>query len=540
MAPDSKPERNVRVLIAAPTRRDGEVTCALLDQAGVYCEAFDGLESLAAEIQEGVGALMLTDVALAGPDIAGVLEVLAAQPSWSDVPVILLTPDRRHSPVVERVLSVLTNVTVLDRPVSARSMVSAVLAALRARRRQYQLRDQMMELRHVERALRDADRRKDEFLATLAHELRNPLAPIRTGLSVQSMLPADSPESARVREMMQRQLRLLVKLIDDLLDVSRIATGKVVLQRERVDMRAIIESAIEGSQPAITAGSHTLQLSLPDTQVCVMGDPLRLAQVISNLINNAAKYTPSGGCIAVSLAEEAGEAVVRVSDDGVGIPPEMLEHVFDMFTQVDRTLERAQGGLGIGLSLVRRLMDLHGGSVSACSAGSDQGSTFTLRLPAVDKAAVATPRRHASANVGSRDVRVLVVDDNVDAADSLAIMLRLDGYEARVEYSGEDALRTAEDFDPDVVVCDIGLPLMDGHEIAKRLRADPRRASTVLVAVTGWGSEEDKQRTQRAGFDFHLVKPVGLDSVQEILGRLAAGRAATSGRGQRPQDSMYG
>jgi CheY-like chemotaxis protein/nitrogen-specific signal transduction histidine kinase len=399
-------------------------------------------------------------------------------------------------------------------------MVSAVLAALRARRRQYQLRDQVAELRNVERALRDADRRKDEFLATLAHELRNPLAPIRTGLNVLSMLPGENAESGRVIAMMQRQLRLLVKLIDDLLDVSRIATGKVVLQRERVDMRGIIESAVEGSEPAITAGGHALQLTLPESPVCVMGDALRLAQVVSNLINNAAKYTPGGGRISVELTEEAGEAVVRVSDDGMGLPPDMLEHVFDMFAQVDRTLERAQGGLGIGLSLARRLMQLHGGSVSASSAGSDQGSTFTLRLPASVDAAPASEVQPAVARSTPRNVRVLVVDDNTDAADSLATMLQLDGYDTRVEYSGEDALQAAAEFDPRVVVCDIGMPRMDGHEIAKRLRSDPRRAGTVLVAVTGWGSEEDKQRTQGAGFDFHLVKPVGLRSVQEILGRL--------------------
>ena len=520
MAPDPKPERNVRVLVAAPTRRDGQVTCALLDQAGVFCETIDTLEQLAVEIRDGIGALMLTDVALAAPGITEVLDALAAQPPWSDVPVILLAPDRRHSPAVERVLSVLTNVTLIDRPVSARSMVSAVLAALRARRRQYQLRDQMMELRQVERALRDADRRKDEFLATLAHELRNPLAPLRTGLSLQSMLPPGSPEAVRVREMMERQLLLLIKLIDDLLDVSRIATDKVVLQRERVDLRAVIASAIEGSQPTITAGGHNLQVCVPDTEVCVMGDPLRLAQVISNLINNAAKYTPSGGRIRITLATEDGEAVVRVIDDGMGIPPEMLDHVFEMFAQVDRTLERAQGGLGIGLSLVRQLAQLHGGSISASSPGNDQGSTFTLRLPAISLPATASPAKEVVVRSHPRNVRVLVVDDNTDAADSLAIMLRLDGYDTRVEYSGEDALRTAEDFDPEVVVCDIGLPAMDGHEIAKRLRADPRRSGTVLVAVTGWGSEEDKQRTQRAGFNFHLIKPVALDSVQEILGRL--------------------
>jgi signal transduction histidine kinase len=520
MAPDPKLERNVRVLVAATTRRDGQVTSALLDQAGVFCEPFHDVGRLAAEIQKGVGAVMLTDAALVAPGIQAVLDALAAQPPWSEIPVILLTPDRRHSPVVENALSMLTNVTVLDRPVSARTMVSAVLAALRARRRQYQIRDQMAELRQVERALRQADRRKDEFLATLAHELRNPLAPIRTGLSVLSMLPPDSPDRSRVREMMQRQLRLLVKLIDDLLDVSRIATGKVVLQCEQVDLRDVIGSAIEGSQPAISAGGHALDLVSPDEPVHVMGDALRLAQVVSNLINNAAKYTPAGGRISVDLVQDGDEAVVRVSDDGMGIPPDMIDHVFDMFTQVDRTLDRAQGGLGVGLTLVRRLMDLHGGSVTAESPGPDQGSTFTVRVPVSPATVAAPPVERPTAHEGARNLRVLVVDDNVDAADSLAIMLQLDGCDTRVEYTGEQALHAAAEFDPEIVVCDIGLPRMGGHEVARRMRADPRRAGTILVALTGWGSDEDRQRTQAAGFDFHLVKPVGLEKVQEILGRI--------------------
>jgi CheY-like chemotaxis protein/two-component sensor histidine kinase len=320
--------------------------------------------------------------------------------------------------------------------------------------------------------------------------------------------------------MMQRQVNLLIKLIDDLLDVSRIATGKVMLQRDVVDMRAVIEAALEGSQPMISAGSHRLRLHLPEAPVGVIADPLRMAQVVGNLVNNAAKYTASGGQIDVSLSLEGDEAVVRVSDNGVGIPADMLEQVFDMFSQVDRTLDQSQGGLGIGLSLVQRLVALHGGSVSAESPGREQGSTFTVRLPTTpigDRAV--EPAQAAPGPVRSRP-RVLVVDDNVDAADTLAIVLRLEGCETRVEYTAQSALRAADDFRPRAIVCDIGLPELDGCEIARRLRADPAHADTLLVALTGLGSEEDKRRTHEAGFDLHLVKPVDLASVQDMLARL--------------------
>jgi signal transduction histidine kinase len=380
MAAEGDPRLESRVLVSAPTRRDADVTCLLLEKARLACEAFTRPGALAEAARAGVGAIVLTDAALVDPGVDDVFAVLANQLEWSDVPVILLTPDREHSAATLRALDVLTNVTLLDRPVSTRSMLSAVQAALRARRRQYQIRDQMADLRRVQHALREADRRKDEFLATLAHELRNPLAPIRTGLDVLSAIPGDGAQAERVRAMMQRQLTHLVKLIDDLLDVSRIATGKVVLQREVVDLREVIESAVEGSQPMIASAGHRLEVRVPEAPVTVFGDPLRLAQVVGNLLNNAAKYTPPGGRIEVSLARDGEEAVVRVADNGVGIPADMLLHVFDMFAQVDDTIGQSHGGLGIGLSLVRRLMALHGGSVSAASPGRGQGSAFTLRL----------------------------------------------------------------------------------------------------------------------------------------------------------------
>ncbi len=371
-----------RILIVPPTRRDGEVTRLLLGRAGFACKVCADLKDLAAELAAGVGVVMLTDKSLFDPGMAAVLAALSEQPAWSDVPVVaLLNRDLQHGDVDIAVLGRLTNVTTLDRPVSTRSMMSALSAALRGRRRQYQLRDHLAAVARAEQALRDADRQKDKFIATLAHELRNPLAPLRNGLQLLSApMP---PEKARhVRGMMERQLTLLIKLIDDLLDVSRISTGKVVLRTARMDLRGAIEAALEGSQLWVTAAGHALQVDLPDRPVWVMGDPTRLEQVIANLVNNAAKYTPSGGSIRVSLVEdkEQGEAVLRVEDNGIGIPPDMLSSVFGLFTQVSRHLERAQGGLGIGLSLVRQLVDLHGGSVVAASPGPGLGSVFTVRL----------------------------------------------------------------------------------------------------------------------------------------------------------------
>jgi signal transduction histidine kinase len=370
-----------RVLIVAPTRRDGEVTCALLRTADVPCDVYFDLKALTQDLDDRVGALVLTDVSLTDRGVTALLDRLDRQPAWSDVPAVVMVRDREHSPAAARALSRLTNVTILDRPTSTRSMVSAVKAALRARKRQYQLRDQMAAQLRAENALREADHRKDEFLAILAHELRNPLAPLRNGLHLLARAPDQTSHSATVLAMMERQFALLVKLIDELLDIARISTGRVVLHRERVDMRTVIQSALEMSQPAVAAARHRLRLEMPSDSVLVMGDFARLAQVVSNLVNNAAKYTPNEGLIIVSLAQEGAEAVVRVADTGVGIPPDVLEDVFGMFTQVNSTLDRAQGGLGIGLALARRLMHLHDGTVTAESAGLNKGSTFKLRLP---------------------------------------------------------------------------------------------------------------------------------------------------------------
>ena len=377
--------------------------------------------------------------------------------------------------------------------------------------------------------LREQDRRKDEFLATLAHELRNPLAPLRTGLQI--LRASTSAEQAdKVREMMERQLGHMVRLVDDLLDMSRVTLGKVTLKRERVDFRTVLHSALETTRPLIEAGAHELAVRLPQDPFPLDVDPTRLAQVIANLVNNAAKYTPPGGRIQLTAEAENGVLVVRVSDTGIGIPPEMLPRVFDIFTQVGRSVDQSQGGLGIGLTLVRRLVEMHGGSVEAQSAGSGMGSTFVVRLP------LATLRSEPMANQpiehaphGKARLRVLVVDDNIDAAESLAMLLDLDGHQTRIAHTGEAAIGVALEFAPDAAFIDIGLPGLNGYEVAQRLRSDPTaRSSMLLVALTGWGTDEDRRHAQAAGFDYHLVKPVDFDKLNDVLATWAAG--ATLGR----------
>ncbi|HEY6086848.1 MAG TPA: ATP-binding protein [Burkholderiaceae bacterium] len=510
-----------RVLLIAPTRRDAEVTQRALAPGGVNCMVCDSLEQLSSELQRGVGALMMTDRALLDPSFGALIEALQRQPAWSSVPSVLLCRDRDQSAVATAAMARLRNVTLLDRPTSMRSMVSAVQAALQGRRWQYQIRDQMVAQMRAEQALVRADQRKDEFLATLAHELRNPLAPIKTGLELLKRGQPPGPDSTQLLDMMERQLSHMVKLIDELLDVSRIATGKVVLQRELVDMRSIIEQAAETSQPLVSAGHHQLDLHLPSREVRVIGDPSRLSQAIANLLNNAAKYTPSRGHLSVALAEQDQQAVVTVSDTGVGIPAEMLERVFEMFAQVDRTLDRAQGGLGIGLSLVRSLVALHGGTVVAKSLGIDRGSSFEIRLPAVATAQASMNGEHAGLREGieRRPLRIMVVDDNVDAANTLAMLLEMNGHDLRVEYSARAALTASQAFLPEAIFCDLGMPGMGGHEFASQLRLDRRFASTLLIAVTGWGGDEDRGRSRAAGFDHHLTKPADIDRIEAVLSR---------------------
>ncbi len=374
-------------------------------------------------------------------------------------------------------------------------------------------------------SLRDADVRKDEFLATLAHELRNPLAPIRNGLEILRRSNQLSGAAARAHEMMERQATHLVRLVDDLLDVSRISRGKVDLRCERITIGSVVDSALEASRHVIEAGHHHLEVTQPEGALWVDGDLTRLAQVLGNLLNNAAKYTPDGGQIGLHVRTEGAMVVLAVSDNGVGLSADMLPKVFDLFAQIEHTLSRAQGGLGIGLSLVRQLVELHGGSIVAESEGLGRGSCFTVRLPLARSAPGPIYRGDlptTSPTAGPRRLRVLVVDDNVDGADSLSMMLELLGHDVRMAHDGAAAIAAAIDWEPDVALLDIGLPDLTGYEVARRLRAEPRLAGMLLVAVTGWGSEDDKRRSAEAGIDHHLTKPVDVNVLEILMARRVA------------------
>jgi signal transduction histidine kinase/CheY-like chemotaxis protein len=382
-------------------------------------------------------------------------------------------------------------------------------------------------LRRLAGELAETDRRKTEFLATLAHELRNPLAPLTNGLHLMRMATENRAAQDKARDMMERQLRHLVRLVDDLLDIARISSGKVELKKERVSLKGVLASAVETSMPLLTAGGHKLEVTLPDDTVQLYADATRLAQVVSNLLNNAAKYTPHGGRIALSTRREGDRVVISVADTGIGIAREALPEVFEMFTQVGRTRDRSQGGLGIGLALVRRLVELHGGRVTAVSPGQGEGSTFTVRLPLAEEpqTPVPAPAPPTSADANARALRVLVVDDNADAAESLASLLELSGHQTRVANDGEQAVRAAHEFHPEIVFLDIGMPGKDGYEVARELRDSADTREVVLVALTGWGAKDDRARSRQAGFDHHLTKPAGLAAVDGLLGQLMAARA---------------
>jgi PAS domain S-box-containing protein len=372
----------------------------------------------------------------------------------------------------------------------------------------------------AEQALRDADRHKDQFLATLAHELRNPLAPLRNSLNLLRVSQDDSTSIGLVRGIMERQVDQMVHLIDDLLDVSRISNGKLELRKQLIDLASVVTSAVETAQPLIDAAEHQLAISLPPTPTIVNGDPVRLAQVIANLLNNAAKYTKPGGQIWLTMRNEGDQAVISVRDNGVGIPADMLPRVFDMFAQVADNVSRSQGGLGIGLTLTKSFVEMHGGRLEARSGGVGQGSEFLVRLPTTRDAplpSMASSPRHKP-SVSRR--RILIVDDSRAAAFVLGKLLEKLGHEVRIADGAPSAIEIACCQWPELVISDIGMPTIDGYELARRLRKMPGLEELKLVALTGYGQEKDMQLSREAGFDHHLVKPISLDALQDMLASL--------------------
>jgi signal transduction histidine kinase len=481
MTADDQARLDRRLLMLPATPKDGATARDVLRRAGIEAELCESARRLASEVQRGAAAIMLAEEQI-GAASRTLSLVIAQQAPWSDLPVLVLTRQGADSADATMAVAELGNVTLLERPLRVATFVSTVRTALRARERQYQIRTHLAELR-------EADQRKDEFLATLGHELRNPLSPLLTSLELLKRVAPHEPQVGRVVGVMQRQASHLVRLVDDLLEVSRITRGLIEVQRNPVELREILAAAVETSRPIIEASEHRLTIKVPDERLSVVGDSVRLTQVFANLLNNAAKYTDPGGSIEVTVRHAGDTAFISVRDSGIGIEKEHLSSVFDMFTQVSRSDRRTQGGLGIGLTLVRSLVALHGGSVTATSEGRGRGSTFEVRLPLA----------------------------NQDATETLQTLLETMGATVAAAGNGREALAAFERFEPDVVLLDIGMPGMDGYEVARRIRALPIGGSTPLIAVTGWGQQEDVKRCFEAGFDHHLVKPLDVNRLWEII-----------------------
>ena len=509
-----------RVLLLAPTAKDASIAEALLSSAGIVVSVLPTVDAMLAELVLGAAALMIPEEVVAASSSARLRAFVETQPPWSDLPVLVLTRPGADSVESEQATRTLGNVTLLERPLQVTTLLSAVRTAIRARERQYQIRGHLEERERAEVALRLADQRKDEFLATLGHELRNPLAPLLTGLELLKAAKIEDPRVTQTTAIMERQIRHLIRLVDDLLEVSRITRGLIDIQREPLDLGVILQSVVDANRPLLDASHHELTIELPDEPITVTGDAVRLTQVFANLLTNATKYTNPGGRIRVALERAGDRARVIVRDNGIGIAPAQLSSIFDMFTQVDRSNRRAQGGLGIGLTLVRSLIDFHGGAVEAQSAGPGMGSEFIVMLPIRSTQPARQSEPAAMAPIPAR--RVLVVDDNHDAADTLGELLSTLGAEVRVVHSGASALEAAEEFQPEVVLLDIGMPDMDGYEVARRLRAKPSHAATLLIALTGWGQDQDRRHSRAAGFDHHIVKPPDLVRLIKLIATSAA------------------
>ncbi len=522
------------ILIFTPTGRDAGLIRSQLQAAGVCCEVCYSWPALESQCRTGAAAILLSEESLESGGVSKLRRLMHEQPPWSDLPVLLLVGRKGDTAAMHAATRPIGNVTLLERPMRVAALLSAVEYALRARRRQYESRQHLLALERAandlgqsERQLREAHARKDEFLATLAHELRNPLAPIRNVMHILKRKATD-PALAPLHDIIDRQLGHLVRLVDDLLEVSRITRGKVSLHVEYLDIASVLRSAIETSRPLLDAARHDLQVELPADTIHVRGDAVRLGQVFSNLLNNAAKYTEDGGRIRVLVRLAADEVIVSIEDNGIGIEPQLLDSVFEMFTQVRDDDARAQGGLGIGLTLVRSLIGLHAGRVTAHSEGRNKGSRFSVHLP-IAKMQSATGRPAPDDQPAQQRLsgRVIVVDDNRDAADTLSMALRQHGAQVQTTYCAADALGVLVPESDVAVIADLGMPEVDGFELARRIRSSPSNSRVRLIALSGWGQQEDRARAEAAGFDCHFTKPADIDALIAAVspsGRRAAFR----------------
>lgn len=526
----------VLVLLADGGADDAEAQLMrfALSDAGISLFHCGDLEDFAREVEAGVGAAIIDEDVLTPEGLIRVKEILREQPRWSDLPLLVL--DSGPTGLGAYLAGEISCVTLIDRPIRAPSLVSAVAGALRGRRRQYEQRDLLQDAERVRR-------RRDEFLAMLGHELRNPLGAISAAVQVLNRVESSSAEASEMREMIERQAAHLTRLVDDLLDVSRVHSGRISLQREPVDLNELARQCLHACEGIIAAQRHGVTFEPADQPVIVEADAVRIEQVISNLLTNAIKYTPAGGKIRLSVHREAGNgrsadyAVVRVSDTGIGIDADMLVQVFEMFAQGDRTLDRSLGGVGLGLTLVRRLVEMHGGTVTARSEGSGRGSTFEVRLPAIRRsesetaASAAIPggfpargvvssrrddARYLGMHASSHPRRILIIEDGPDARRALGRLLEIWGHRVELAEEGTGGVERAIAIRPDVALIDIGLPGMNGYEVARRVRQVLGR-NIHLIALTGYGQPDDHERTRAAGFDQHLVKPVNPAILSRLL-----------------------
>jgi signal transduction histidine kinase/CheY-like chemotaxis protein len=502
--------RDERILILAPTGRDAELSRAALQTAGLPAEAVADVDALCRAVHDGCGAAIITEEALDANAMRCLREELEKQPPWSDLPLLIFTsrPTAELAARSFEQLGARANVTMIERPIRVKTMTSAVTAALRARRRQYEVRDLVGELEaRVEE--------RDHFLAMLSHELRNPLTAIT--LAVDSL---EGDDVSNEYAILARQTRHLTKLVDDLLDIARVTTGKISLHMTRVDLGDVAEHCVETMRPRAETRPVKLAMTVATPDVIVRGDGVRLEQVVDNLLSNAIKYTPPGGEIDVSVEADGEDAVLRVRDSGKGIAPEMLTRIFDLFMQGETSLDRSEGGMGVGLTLVKKLVHLHRGTVRAYSHGRGNGSEFVIRLPRLS-AELSDPRPVAAPApaVHAEPRRILVIEDNQDIRDLLRIKLRQLGHDIEAAEDGPTGLEKLLASPPDIALVDIGLPGMSGYDIARQAR-QTLGSRVYLVALTGYGQVEDRERALAAGFDVHLTKPPDFVDLQNVLARV--------------------
>lgn len=502
-----------RILIYAPAGQDATLAGKVLASNAIASHACRSAGELAEQLALGAGGVLTVDEALHGGAYQVLDDFARQQPDWSDLPIILLTHTGLDSLPLRQAIATLGNLTLLERPVHMLTLITSVHAMLRARQRQYQVRE--------------TQRRKDEFLASLGHELRNPLAPIKTSVALLSHLYPESEQVSKVKGVIERQVTHLTRLVDDLLDVARITSGKVVLQRKDITLQQVLGHVIELCQPAASSRHISIALDLPTQTVQLYADYARMVQIFANIVSNAVKFTPNCGHIQVKARIADGQLQVAIEDNGIGIEPEAIPRIFSMFEQ-GRTLSgQMASGLGIGLSLARQFAEMHGGTIEAHSDGTGRGSRFVVSLAASMPDGPAASLADAAPASAGHAVQVLVVDDNRDAADSLQTLFQLEGYSARAAYDGLQALAAIDAVWPQLIVMDLGMPGMDGYEAARQIRQKAQGRDTLMLALTGWGQGDARQRTAQAGFDHHLTKPADFANITSLLGQHLAQRAAS-------------